>query len=86
MATKKAANIDLTKIATKIIDTIKKDPTLVDDFLKDPVKFVEKKTGIDLPDDQINKIIDKVKKEVAKKVDVEKVAKGIKVISDLLKK
>lgn len=85
MAEKNTKKVDLTKIATNIITTIKKNPDLIDDFLKDPVKFVEKKTGLDLPDDQINKIIDKVKKEVASKIDAEKIAKGIKLVEGLLK-
>ena len=81
--------IDIKKEAEKLIKKIQKDPTLVTDFLKDPVKFVEDKTGLDLPDDQINKIIDIVKKEVnklAKNVDKEKVAKGVELVKGLLDK
>lgn len=36
---------------------------------KDPVKAVEKATGIDLPDEKINKVV----KEVASKVSVDDV-------------
>lgn len=81
--------VDIKKEATKLINEIKKDPTLLNDFTKDPVKFVEKKTGLDLPDEQINKIIDQVKGEASKlagKVDAEKLEKAAGLLKGLLKK
>lgn len=84
-ATKKAVNqvvdkvvdkaIDLKEEAEKIIAKLTNDPNLVKDFLNDPIKFVEDKTGLDLPDEQIAKIVDQVKEAVNNllaKVDTEK--------------
>lgn len=84
--TVKKVAVDLKKEALKLIEKIQKNPKFVDEFLNDPIKFVEKKTGLDLPDEQINKIIAQVKKEVVKKVDTKKVAAGIKAIKNLLGK
>lgn len=80
------AKTDLKKIADTLIKEIQKNPKLIIDFTKDPVKFVEKKTGLDLPDEQINKLIDNVKKNAIKNIDMDKVGKGIELIGDLLKK
>lgn len=45
----------------KIIKKIGKDEKFKKKFLKDPVKAIEKEFGIDLPDKEINQIIDAVK-------------------------
>ena len=45
----------------KIIKKIEKDEKYKKKFLKDPVKAIEKEFGIDLPDKEINQIIDAVK-------------------------
>lgn len=76
---------DVNKESKKVIDYLKKHPEVIKDFTKDPVKFLEKKTGLDLPDEQINKVIETVKKEVVGKIDAEKVAKGIDLIKGLMK-
>ncbi len=44
-----------------IIEEIKKNPSIKDDFEKDPVKVIEKVLGVDLPDDVVEKVIDGVK-------------------------
>ena len=44
-----------------IVEKIKKDPKLLQKFKDDPIKTVEGLIGIDLPDDQIMKIVDAVK-------------------------
>lgn len=62
--------MDIQKIITDIVDKLKNDSSLKDKFVKDPVKTVEELTGIDLPDDQINAVIDGIKA----KVNVEEVA------------
>ena len=43
-----------------IVEKIKKDPKLLQKFKDDPIKTVEGLIGIDLPDDQIMKIVDAV--------------------------
>ena len=67
--------IDLQEEAEKLIAKLTNEPGLIQDFLNDPIKFVEDKTGLDLPDEQINKIIDQVKEAVNNllaKVDTKK--------------
>jgi len=65
--------VDLKKISTKVINAIKKDPTLITSFTKDPVSTIEKVTGVDLPNDQINEIIKQVKAQT-KNIDMNDVA------------
>lgn len=45
----------------EIIDKVKNDKDFAENFKKDPVKAVEGVVGVDLPDDEINKIVDGVK-------------------------
>ena len=45
----------------EVINKIKSDPKLLDNFKSNPTKTVEGIIGVDLPDDQINGIIDTVK-------------------------
>ena len=45
----------------EIVEKIKKDPKMLEKFQKDPIKTVEGLIGMDLPDDQIMKIVDAVK-------------------------
>ena len=49
---------------------------------KDPVKAVEKATGVDLPDEKINKVV----KEVASKVSVDDVKDKVGDVVSKLKK
>ena len=44
-----------------IIEEIKKNPNIKEEFEKEPVKVIEKVLGVDLPDDIVEKIIDGVK-------------------------
>lgn len=53
----------------EIVDKIKSDKTLMTRFKSEPVKVVEELIGIDLPDDQIEKLADAVKA----KIDLDKV-------------
>ncbi len=45
----------------EVINKLKSDPDLLNKFKKDPIKAVEGIIGVDLPDDQINGIVDGVK-------------------------
>ena len=47
-----------------IVEKIKKDPKLLQKFKDDPIKTVEGLIGIDLPDEQIEKIVDAVKAKI----------------------
>ena len=48
----------------EIVKKIKDDKDFAKKFKEDPVKAVESVLGIDLPDDQINGIIDGVKAKI----------------------
>jgi len=56
---------ELTAKVEEIVNKVKNDKGFADKFRKDPVKAVESVLGIDLPDDQINKLVDAVKAKVA---------------------
>lgn len=48
----------------KVVEKVKKDKDFAKKFKSDPIKAVESIIGIDLPDEQINKIIQAVKAKV----------------------
>lgn len=54
-------SIDIKEKINDIIEEIKKNPSIKEDFEKEPVKVIEKLIGEDLPDDVVEKIIDGVK-------------------------
>ena len=55
---------DIAKLAQEVIEKIQSDEQLMAAFKKDPVALVEKKLGIDLPNDQINALIDLIKAKI----------------------
>ena len=55
---------DIAKLAQEVIEKITSDEQLMAAFKKDPVALVEKKLGIDLPNDQINALIDLIKAKI----------------------
>lgn len=89
--------INLKAEAKKLVELIKKDPKKVKTFTKDPIKFVEKYTGLDLPDEKIKTIITSVTKDLkanAKKtgidlsdgIDLDDIKGGIALISNMKSK
>jgi len=48
----------------EIVKKIQSDPKILDNFKKNPVKVVESLIGVDLPDDQINGVVDAVKAKI----------------------
>lgn len=56
--------MDIQKIITDVVAKLKADPSLLKNFAADPVKTLESLTGIDLPDDQINAVIDGIKGKI----------------------
>jgi hypothetical protein len=58
-------SFDLKKKAEEVVDKLKKDPKLLKEFEKDPVKALEKLSGIDLPDEQLKPVIAAVKAKLA---------------------
>lgn len=56
--------MDIKKKIEEIVNKVKNDKDFANKFQKDPVKAVESILGVDLPDDQINNIIDGVKAKI----------------------
>ena len=48
----------------EIVKKVQSNPKMLENFQKDPVKAVEGIIGVDLPDDQINNIVDAVKAKI----------------------
>ena len=48
----------------EIVKKLKSDPKLLENFKKNPVKVVEDTIGVDLPDDQINGVVETVKTKI----------------------
>ncbi len=57
--------MDIKAKISEIADQIKSNPSLKDDFTKDPEKTIEKLIGIDIPDGIADKITDGVKAQLA---------------------
>lgn len=55
---------DIKKIIEDIIAKIKGDQDIGERFQKDPTKTVEGLIGVDLPDDQINAVVEGVKAKI----------------------
>lgn len=53
--------MDIQKIINDVIEKLKKNKNLKEDFMTNPVKVLEDLVGIDLPDDKINAVIDGIK-------------------------
>ena len=57
--------MDIKAKIEEIVEKIKNDKNFAADFQKDPVKAVERVVGVDLPDDQINAVIDGIKAKIS---------------------
>ena len=57
--------MDIKAKIEEIVAKIKADENFADDFKKDPVKAVESVTGVDLPDDVVNQIVDGIKAKIS---------------------
>lgn len=57
--------MDIKAQITKVVDTVTKDKTVLEQFQKDPVKTIEKILGVDLPDDVVKQVIDGVKAKIS---------------------
>lgn len=49
--------MDIAKIVADAVKKLTQDKNLLEEFKKNPAKTLEKKLGIDLPDEQINAVI-----------------------------
>lgn len=59
--------MDIAKIITEAVNKLMKDEALMKAFKADPIGTVEKKLGIDLPDEQIQAVV----KGIRAKIDVD---------------
>ncbi len=57
--------MDIKAKIEELVEKIKSDKELQAQFTKDPVAAVEKLIGIDLPNDQIEKIVDGIKAKLS---------------------
>ncbi len=57
--------MDIKAKIEELTDKVKNDKEIGEKFKSDPVKTVEGLIGVDLPDDQIEKIVDGVKAKVS---------------------
>ena len=53
--------MDIQKIIGDVVAKLAGNPDLIKSFLSNPVQLLEKTFGIDLPDEQINQVIEGVK-------------------------
>ena len=67
--------MDIQKIINDVVAKLTSDPELIKSFLSNPVQLLEKTFGIDLPDDQINQVIEGVKSQIdLSKIDLKDAA------------
>jgi len=57
--------MDIKAKIEEIVEKVKSDKNFAAKFSKEPVKAVESVLGIDLPDDQINALIEGVKAKIS---------------------
>ena len=55
---------DIQSIVSEAVKKLTGDKDLIAEFMKDPVGTLEKKLGIDLPDEQVNAVIDAIKEQL----------------------
>ena len=74
--------MDIKKMAEELVEKIMEDPQLLKKFRETPVPVLEKLLGIDLPDDQIEKLAELIKA----RIDLEKAGDMLKGLGGLFKK
>ncbi len=56
--------MDIKNKIEEIIEKLKNDKGLMERFEKNPTSVIEEYIGIDLPDDQLNQVIDTIKAKI----------------------
>lgn len=56
--------MDIKELIEKVVDEIKDNASIKEQFEKDPVKVIEKFLGVDLPDEIVEKVIEGVKAKI----------------------
>ena len=57
--------MDIKAKITELVDKLKADAGLAEKFKKDPAAVVKELTGVDLPADQLDKVVDGVKAKLS---------------------
>ncbi|MBQ6431335.1 MAG: hypothetical protein IJJ99_05635 [Oscillospiraceae bacterium] len=57
--------MDIKAKITEIVDKIKKDPSLAEEFTKNPEKAIEGVIGVDIPDGALDTVVSGVKAKLA---------------------
>lgn len=57
--------MDIKKKIEELVEKLKNDKTLLSKFQKDPITTVEGLLGIDLPNDQVEKIVEGIKAKLS---------------------
>ncbi len=57
--------MDIKAKIDEIVEKVKTDPSLMEKFQTNPVEAVEGLIGVDLPDDQVNQIVNGIKAKIA---------------------
>lgn len=70
---------NIKKLVEDVLEKLQKNPELLDKFQKDPVSTLEKLLGVDLPDDQVEKLVDGLKASM----DLEKLSGALKGLGGL---
>lgn len=58
-------SIDVKAKIEELAAKLQKDPALLQSFQKDPVKTLERLTGVDLPDEQLQPLVTGIKAKLA---------------------
>lgn len=56
--------MDIKSKVTEVVEKLKSDDKLMEKFQNDPVNTVEGLVGVDLPDDQVNSVVEAVKAKI----------------------
>ena len=57
--------MDIKAKITELVEKIKSDPNLASKFQKEPVATIEGLLGVDLPDEQVEKIVEGIKAKLS---------------------
>ncbi len=57
--------MDIKAKIEELVEKVKNDENFASEFKANPVKAVEGVIGVDLPDDQINKVVDGIKAKIS---------------------
>ena len=74
--------MDIKANAEKLVEKIKSDPKLLQQFREEPIQVLEQLLGLDLPDDQIRQLAELIKA----KLDLDKAEDLLKGLGGLFKK